>query len=185
MHALRKTLRRFNGFLVVASLLIATAGCHSKTAATPENFTATLNGYFLDHPDCLFPEAPRFPYETTDPVKTKQMNTLVTNQMLTVDEERDLHASRYTPTPAGARYAPRFCYGHRTISSIDSFTPPAQANGFPESQVAYHYTMDEVPVWARSADVRAAFPEMAHALSGTATGKATLAVTTAGWQVPD
>jgi hypothetical protein len=185
MRAAGNAFSRFTGSLAFASLLIATAGCHSKTAATPENFTATLNAYFLDHPDCLFAEAPRFPYETTDPVKTKQMNTLVTNQLLTVDEEHDLHASRYTPTPTGTRYAPRFCYGHRVISSIDSSTPPAQANGFPESQVVYHYTMEEVPVWAKSADVRAAFPEMAHALSGTASGKATLAVTTAGWQVPD
>jgi hypothetical protein len=164
---------------------MATIGCHSVTAPTPENFTAALNAHFLDHPDCLFPESPRFPFETTDPAKTKQMNALVAAQLLTVHEEFDIHASRYTPTEAGARIAPRFCYGHRLISSIESFTPPAQANGFPETQVVYHYTMDEVPVWAKSAEMRAAFPAMAHELSGTATDKATLAVTVAGWQVPD
>ena len=78
-----------------------------------------------------------------------------------------------------------FCYGHRLISAIDSFTPPAQANGFPETQVVYHYAMEDVPVWAKSADVRAAFPAMARATSGTATDKATLAATMAGWSVPD
>jgi hypothetical protein len=171
--------------LALASLLMATAGCHSKTAPTPENFTTALNTHFLDHPDCLFPEAPRFPYETSDPVKTKQMNTLVTNQLLTVEVERDIHVSRYTPTPTGERAAPRFCYGHRVVSSIDSSTPPAQANGFPETQVVYHYTMEEVPVWAKSTDVQAAFPTMAHDTSGTATDKATLARSAVDWQVPE
>jgi hypothetical protein len=168
-----------------ALILLAGVGCHSKTAATPANFTATLNAYFLEHPDCLFPQAPRFPYETSDPTETTQMNALAKEQMLTVEEERSIHVSRYTPTDAGVRAAPRFCYGHRTIASIDSFTPPAQANGFMETQVAYHYTMDEVPVWAESDGMRAAFPAMALATSGSATGKATLASTMAGWSVPD
>jgi hypothetical protein len=171
--------------LALAASLAATTGCSSKTAPTAENFTAALNAHFLDHPDCLFPESPHFPYETTDPVKTKQMNTLVTSQLLTVEEERDLHASRYTPTTTGARAAPRFCYGHRLISSIDSFTPPATENGFPETHVVYHYTMEEVPVWAKSGEVQAAFPTMAHDTSGTATDKATLARSAVDWQVPD
>ena len=171
--------------LALAASLVATTGCSSKTAPTPANFIAALNAHFLDHPECLFPESPRFPYETSDPVKTKQMNTLVTSQLLTVEEERDLHASRYTPTAAGERAAPRFCYGHRLISTIDSFTPPAVANGFPETHVVYHYTMEEVPVWAKSAEVQAAFPTMAHDTSGTATGTATLARSAVDWQVPD
>jgi hypothetical protein len=168
----------FTASIALASLLTATTGCHSKT-------TAALNMYFVAHPECLFPESPRFPYETSDPVKTKQMNTLVASQLLTVEEERDLHASRYTPTQMGERAAPRFCYGHRMISSIDSFTPPAQANGFLETQIAYHYTMEEVPVWAKPASVQAAFPALAHDASGTATGKATLARSGVDWQVPD
>jgi hypothetical protein len=116
---------------------------------------------------------------------TKQLNALAAEQLLKVEEERDLHVSRYTTTDAGARVAPRFCYGHRIVSTIDSFTPPAPANGFPETQVAYHYTMQDVPVWAKSDAMRAAFPAMALATSGTASDKATLASTMAGWSVPD
>ncbi len=151
----------------------------------PENFITGLNAHFIDHPDCLFPESPRFPYETSDPVKTKQMNTLVASQLLTVGVEPSIHVSRYTPTTAGARVAPRFCYGHRQVDAIESFTPPAQANGFPETHIVYRYTMAEVPVWAKSDDVKAAFPEMAHNINGAATDHATLAGTLAGWQVPD
>jgi len=176
---------RYIARLALASLLLAAAGCSSKSAARPENFIVGLNAHFLDHPECLFPESPAFPYETSDRAKTKQMNTLVASQLLTVQEEFDIHASRYTPTATGARYAPRFCYGHRVVSSIDSFTPPVQANGFPETHVAYHYTIEDVPLWAKPDDVRAAFPAMNHAISGTATDRATLAGTIAGWQVPD
>jgi len=61
------------------------------------------------------------------------------------------------------------------VTSIDSFTPPATANGFTETQVVYHYTMQDIPVWANSAAMRAVFPALAQDASGTATGKATLA----------
>jgi hypothetical protein len=171
--------------LLTALLLLPLAACDSKSKATPENFITGLNAHFADHPDCLFPTPPIFPYETTDPVMTKQMNSLVDAQLLKVTSERELHVSRYTTTDAGARVAPSFCYGHRNITMIDSFTPPTPANGFPETQVTYHYTMQDVPVWAKSAEVLAAFPDMAQKTSGTASDKATLAGTIAGWQVPD
>jgi hypothetical protein len=185
MLSARRDVSRFVASFAGGIILLAGVGCHSKTAATPANFIVALNAYFLEHPDCLFPQAPRFPYEASGPVETKQMDALVKEQMLTVEEEADIHVSRYTPTQAGMRAAPRFCYGHRVISAIDSFTPPASANGFMETQVAYHYRMDEVPVWAQSDGMRASFPAMALATSGAATGKVTLASTMAGWTVPD
>jgi hypothetical protein len=171
--------------IAVALLVLPLAACNSKSKATPENFIAGLNAHFTDHPDCLFPDAPTFPLETTDPARTKQLNALVDAQLLDVAVERDIHASRYTPTVMGTRLAPRFCYGHRNVTTIDSFTPPAPANGFPETQVIYHYTLQDVPVWAKSAAMRAAFPDMALKTSGNASDKATLAGTIAGWQVPD
>ncbi len=174
-----------SSLLAAATLLLATTGCHSKSAATPENFTSGLNAYFLEHPQCLRPDAPRFPYETGDPVELKQMNALVDSKLLTVSSEQSIRVSRYTPTTAGARVAPRFCYGHRVITSIDSFTPPAPANGFPESKVSYHYKIEDIPVWANSAAVRAAFPAFAQAISGTPSDTTTMASTMAGWQVPD
>lgn len=171
--------------IATALLMLPLAACNSTSKATPDNFIKGLNAHFADHSDCLFPDAPTFPLETTDPVKTKQLNALVDAKLLEVSVERDIHASRYTPTTIGARVAPRFCYGHRNITSIDSFTPPAPANGFPETQVTYRYNMVDTPVWAKSQAMRAAFPEMALKTGGNATDKATLAGTIAGWQVPD
>ena len=42
-------------------LLSALIGCDSKTAPTAANFTDTLNAFYLEHSECLFPSAPRFP----------------------------------------------------------------------------------------------------------------------------
>jgi hypothetical protein len=181
--ALSRTGRSLIGCGIFMTLV--STGCHSKTSATPENFIQALNAHLLDKPECLMPDAPRFPFETSDPLKTKQLNTLVKSQLLTVQEEMSIKVSRYTPTTIGARVAPRFCYGHREVTSIDSFTPPAVTNGFPETHVVYHYELKDVPVWAKSDDVQKAYPEMAKAVSGPQTDQATLARTMAGWQVPE
>jgi hypothetical protein len=165
--------------------IFTTSGCsNGKSAPTPGNFVQGLNKHFLDHNDCLLPNT-RFPYETTDRGETRQLDTLVKAGLLEKTEEFSVHTSRYTVSATGARYAPRFCYGHREATTIDNFTPPAVADGFKETTVIYHYTMMDVPVWAKSADMQAAFPEMAQSTSGNASAKATLAQTPVGWQVPD
>ena len=52
-------------------------------------------------------------------------------------EDRDIHVKRYELTTFGKRVPPRFCYGHRVVTSIDSFTPPApvDAPGYGEMAV--------------------------------------------------
>jgi hypothetical protein len=169
---------------LLCTFLFPFAGCHPKSAPTSENFIQGLNNHFVDHPDCLLSNI-QFPYETSDPKVTAQMDSLVKSQLLDKTVEMAIHVSRYTITTVGTRYAPRFCYGHRIAGTIDHFTPPALANGFKETQVTYHYTMEEVPVWAKSPGVLKAFPAMAQIISGHATGVATLAQTPVGWQVPD
>jgi len=178
----RHTLSRTSA-LVVSLVFLSLAGCHSKTAATPENFTLGLNKYFAEHADCLFPHGLTYPYETTDPEKTRQMNALVASQLLTVHQAVQIHESRYTVTTTGARVAPRFCFGHRVVASIDSSTPPTAVNGMLQTQVLYHYTIEDVPVWAKTDQMRAAFPAMMHAISGDASDKATLGKTMVDWQV--
>jgi hypothetical protein len=171
--------------LFLIALLVLAFGCNTgKSAPTSAAFTLAINNHFLDHPDCLLDDT-RFPFETTDPAKTKQMDSLVKSLLLDKSVESAIHVSRYTVTPAGVRYAPRFCYGHREVTSIDSFTPIAVNNGFKETTVTYSYTMKEVPVWALSSGVQAAFPVMSRATNSQVAAKATLAQTTAGWQIPD
>ena len=167
------------------ALVSLASGCNTgKAAPTPANFTLAINNHFLDHADCLFSDT-RFPLETSDPVKTKQIDTLVKSLLLDKSVESSIHVSRYTVAPAGTRYAPRFCYGHRQVTSIDNFTPIAVNDGFKETTVTYTYTMKEVPVWALSHDIQAAFPEMGRAVTSQVTAKTTLAQSPVGWQIPD
>ncbi|MEO6804542.1 MAG: hypothetical protein ABI286_08495 [Edaphobacter sp.] len=167
------------------ALLATTVGCNTgKSAPTPAAFTLAINNHFLDHPDCLLASV-RFPFETTDPEKTGQMDSLVKSLLLDKSVESSIHVSRYTVTPAGVRYAPHFCYGHREVASILGFTPIVVNDGFKETTVTYSYTMKEVPVWALSHGVQSAFPDMARATNSQVTAKATLAQTSVGWQVPD
>ena len=176
---------RASFFAALAGAALLLGGCQTKTSPTPDNYIKALNAHFTEHSDCLMPDGPRFPYETSDPDKTKQMNALAAAKLLEVKEEKSIKVSRYTLTPIGERAAPRFCYGHRSVVSIDSSTPPAVANGFPETQVTYTYKIEDIPVWAKTDEIQAAFPDAAKAMNGPSTGKATLAKTLAGWTVPD
>src|SRR5271170_626670 len=118
-----KIVRRTSASAVLRATALAfvvLAGCNGgKSAPTPENFTAAINNHFLDHTDCLFSDT-RFPFETSDSAKMKQMDALVDAHLLDRSVENSIHVARYTIAPAGTRFAPHFCYGHREVTSIDS-----------------------------------------------------------------
>ncbi len=170
--------------LMLLTLALLPIACDTKAKPTPENYLHTLNAYFSDRSECLLPDG-RFPFETSDPAEAKRMDTLVAAQLLTVTHEPAIHVSRYVPTTLGEKSAPHFCYGHRNVTTIDSSTPLTPANGFNETQVTYHYSMKDVPIWAKTPSVQAAFPDMGAKTTGSTEDKATLAQTRVGFQVPD
>lgn len=170
----------------VLAVALTASGCHSKSDPTPQNFTQGIAKHLVDHPDCLYQTAIRFPYETSDPKETRQMDSLVTALQLDRQEERSIHVIRYTPSKIGAKAAPRFCYGFRHVTGIESYTPPAKAaDGFMETRVTYQYELQDVPVWSKTPEVQTAYPEMAKATAGPGTATITLAQTGVGWQVPE
>jgi hypothetical protein len=175
---------------ILGSLVLLAAGCSSsKTKPTNENFIAGLNAYYANHDDCLFPNALRFPYEVSPGPDAKadksRMDALLQAQLVKREEDKSINVSVYSLTPAGTRAGSRFCYGHRQVTAIDNFTPPVKTNGLMETQVSFHYTMMDVPVWAKTAEMQKSFPALQKALSGEATGQATLANAGVGWQVPN
>jgi hypothetical protein len=175
--------------LISSIVLLLAAGCSSKTKPTNENFITALNTYYATHDDCLFPSAQRFPYEVSPGANAKEdkkrMDALTDAGLMKREEDKSIHVDVYSLTAAGTRAGGRFCYGHRQVTSIDRFTPPAKANGFLETHVTYHYKMMDVPVWVKTEQMETAFPDMAKALSGDATGENTLANAGVGWQVPN
>jgi len=90
----------------------------------------------------------RFAPGPTAKEEKSEMDSLTDAGLLTRLEDRDMHVDRYTLNLAGNRFAPRFCYGHREVTGIVSFTPPGPHNGFTETTVTYQYAMRDVPVWA-------------------------------------
>jgi hypothetical protein len=172
----------------VVALLALAVGCNTQNKPTPENFTRTLNTYFQDRNDCLFPQGHKWPYEVAPSATAKdekqQMDSLTNAGLLTRLEDRDMHVDRYSLNLAGQRFAPRFCYGHREVTAIVSNTPPGPKDGFTETVVTYQYVMRDVPVWATTDEVKAGFPALAKSLGNTPTDRITLATVGAGWQVP-
>jgi hypothetical protein len=165
-------------------------GCNEFKKPTPKNFTGALNTYFSNHDDCLFPSALRFPYEASttgaDVDKNKAgLDALTTAGLLKSLEDRDIHVKRYELTTFGKRVPPRFCYGHRVVTSIDSFTPPAPVDGQQTTQVSYHYKMRDIPGWADSDSMRKAFPAFAKATAPDAQGQTTVVLSQSGWHVPE
>ena len=172
-------------FCALAALV---GGCSHANKPSAENFTQALNTYYEDRSDCLFPQGHDFPYEVAPGSNSKeekqQMDALTAAGMMTRLEDKSIHVVRYTLTAAGNRYGPRFCYGHRSVTGIQSFTPPGPHDGFTETTVTYSYTMKDVPVWARTDQMEAAFPQLAKDLSAAPTAQMTLATAGAGWHVP-
>jgi hypothetical protein len=181
---------RTNGTAAALGLLLLLTGCNGYKKANDKNFLAALNYYYSHNDDCLFPSAIRFPYEaSTAPGDTdshkKGLDALAAAGLLKSLEDRDIHVKRYEMTPYGSHVPPRFCYGHRVVTNIDSFTEPAAVNGQQTSQVEYHYKMMDVPGWANSDQIRKAFPVFAQETAGNAQGKTTLVLTVNGWRVPE
>jgi hypothetical protein len=169
--------------ICVLAVLILTA-CDSKTSPTPENYTAAINGYYVEHSDCLLDGSIKFPLETTDPAVTKQMDSLVVAQILEVKKEPSIHIARFTRTDTGTRAGTNLCYGHRQVTKIVSSTTPAAVNGVLETNVTYGYKMEDTPIWAKTPEVQAAFPKMAQDTSGQATATIKLAQNRITWVVP-
>lgn len=170
--------------------LAGAAGCTPDTKPTNAKLEKALNSYYESHNECLFPGGLKFPYEVSpgsnSKQEKKQMDAMTDAGLLKRQEVPAMHVAEYTLSPLGQRVVPRFCYGHRVVKSIDGFTPSVkQPNGFFETNVTYHYTMMDVPVWAKTDAMEAAFPKMANSISDNANDQMTLATVGAGWQIPE
>jgi hypothetical protein len=186
--ASQRSIDRIASVLVLGLMI---TGCNGFKKPTPKNFTSALNYYFSNHDDCLFSSSLRFPYEVSttggekDRSLIKSLDALERAGLLKSLEDKDIHVKRYELTTYGKRVPPRFCFGHRVITSIDGFTPPATVDGETASQVTYHYKMMDIPGWADSDSMRKAFPTFAKETSSDAQDRTKLVLTMNGWRVPE
>lgn len=183
----------FAGFLI-----FAVAGCH-KNAVDPGAFKSALNGYYSAKPVCVWTAPVKFPAQadTNNEDQTKGFDALTDAGLLVRTPEQkkrfligskqvndydlsDKGRTTWTADPSQPGYG-NFCFGHREVTSIDSFTPPDSDAA--QYTVNYHDTVTGLPDWANTAEMRTAFPRIGDRTSGQQTATATLVKSSSGWQV--
>ena len=179
----------YGGRIALAALgaALMAVGCSGGLKPTNAKLEAGLNAYFADHQECLFPQGMRFPYEVTPSkgakAEEKRLDAMKAAGLLNELKDLTLHVERYSLTGLGERVAPRFCYGHRVVTSVDGFTPPVKQGNVMETTVTFHAKMRDVPVWAKMDELKAAFPELAANLSAPQEGQMVMATAGVGWSV--
>lgn len=176
------------------------AGC-KKTADNTVNYKSALETYYAAHPACLWSEPKKFPAQadTSDTSKTSPYDALVDQGLLlrTTAQKKEMlilskQVTNYDLSDKGRSAWTadvnqpgfgNFCYGHPTVSSIDSATPASDQPGA-TTQVSYHYGFAGAPGWATAPETQTAFPNVqANLAAAGTTGSATLANTANGWVV--
>src|ERR1700722_15706684 len=176
------------------------AGCN-KQDNSKANYQAAINNYYKAHPLCLWQDTKKLPVQaaTADDAKTQGYDGLTDAGLLSrrsgekngfivaakqVNND-DLSArgpSSWAPETAQPGYG-NFCYGHRAVDSIDSFTNGVNASGLKTAEVNYHYSFADVPDWARSQEVQTAFSSVGSALAHGQPAQDSLVMNGNAWQV--
>jgi hypothetical protein len=181
-----------------ASIAWLLTACN-KTADNKPNFEAAINSYYQAHPACLWPAAQQFPVQVghSDP-KAAQFDALVDQGLLTrtTSEKKIIIVSKqennydvsdkgrgaWTADSTQPGYG-NFCYGHRKVSTIDSYTPTNSEPGA-TTTVQYHYAFADIPAWASAAETQTAYPRVQTDLSATPKAASVrMTNTSSGWQV--
>ena len=196
-------MRRISGDFVcwvvgIAVALLFMVGC-KKTADNTANYKGAINSYLAAHPACVWPEPHKLPAQvtTSDTDKTAGYDALfdqglltrttaekkvmiIASKQVTNYDLSDKGRSAWTADTTQPGFG-NFCYGHKTVESIDSSTPNSGQPGA-TTQVTYHWGFSGAPDWAKAAETQNAFPQLRTNLAG-GVGIATLADTSNGWQV--
>jgi hypothetical protein len=176
------------------------AGCNKKDDSKA-NYQTAINDYYKAHPACIWQDTKKLPVQaaTSDDAKTQGYDALTDAGLLarTTTEKKvfiiaskqvnnyDLSAdgrSAWTPDTTQPGYG-NFCYGHRAVDSIDSFTTGVNASGLKTAQVNYHFSFADVPAWAKSQEIQTAFSSAGAALAHSQPGQDALVMNGDTWQV--
>jgi hypothetical protein len=181
-----------------ATMLIA--GCN-KQDDSKSNYQAAINTYYKARPACLWQDTKKMPVQaaTSDDAKTEGFDALTDAGLLTrtTAEKKvfiiaskqvnnydlsDQGRSAWTADTNQPGYG-NFCYGHRAVDSIDSFTTGVNGAGVKTAEVNYHYSMADVPGWAQNAEVKTAFPTLGSTLAHSQPAQDSLTLNGSYWQV--
>ncbi len=187
--------------LILMSALGSGAGCRKNTV-DKKAFERTLDDYLAGRQRCVWPAPAKLPAQadTSDSEQTKGFDALTDAGLLArtpEQKQRFLIGSKevndYDLSGKGRSiwivdasqpgYG-NFCYGHPVATSIDTYTPAANASQT-EYSVTCHFAVTQLADWANTAEMRTAFPRIATDISGEQTATATLTRNADGWSVTD
>lgn len=187
--------------VLCGSLLLA-AGCRKTNTVDKSAFQSAIDHYYASSAtqECVWGSAVKFPAQadTSNDEQTKGFDALTDAGLLTrqsAEKKRFLIGSKqvnnydlsdkgrstWTADQTQPGYG-NFCFGHREVTSIDSYTPADNPDAT-QFSVTYHYHVAGVPDWAKSGEMQTAFPKIASDTSGEQVGNATLVKSANGWQV--
>jgi hypothetical protein len=164
------------------------------------NCAKAIDKYYSYHPSCVWPENLKFPIQeaSSDPKEIMGYDALVHQDLLVRSAGGKMMVadgppvSSYDLSGKGRtvwtidQQRPgygNFCYGYRTVTSIDSSSPTTSKNGA-TTDVIYRYTIRDVSDWAKTDEIKADFPGLQADLAGHQVGRATLTDNAIkGWQV--
>jgi hypothetical protein len=186
--------------LCVMSIVVF-AGCQGKKEPDPSNFKAAINDYYEARPECIWASPVKLPVQadTKNDAETKGFDALTDAGLLMRKPEEkkrflvgskqvnsydisDKGRSAWTPDQTQPGYG-NFCFGHRQVTSVDTFTTATGPNGVNSTTVNYHYEIAATPEWAQSPETKTAFPNVQAALAGPQAATSKLVQTQNGWQV--
>ena len=185
--------------VAICVVMLAAGGCRKTNSVDKSAFKSALDDYYQARQECVWESPVKFPAQadTSKENQTKGFDALTDAGLLartSAEKKRFLVGSKqvndydvsdkgrstWTADQTQPGYG-NFCYGHRSVTSIDSYTPSTQdANSY---SVTYHSKVADVPDWAKSTEMQTAFPKIAEDTSGNQTAMANLTKTTNGWQV--
>jgi len=186
--------------VAICVVMLAAGGCRKTNSVDKSAFKSALDDYYLARQECVWESPVKFPAQadTSKEEQTKGFDALTDAGLLartSAEKKRFLVGSKqvnnydvsdkgrstWTADQTEPGYG-NFCYGHRSVTSIDSYTPSDNPDATTYS-VTYHSKVAGAPDWAKSTEMQTAFPKIAEDTSGDQTATANLTKTTNGWQV--
>jgi hypothetical protein len=187
------------GILTASAVMLIGMGCRSNTVDKTA-FKTALNDYYSSRHTCVWTTPMKFPAQAdaSNDEQTKGFDALTDAGLLTraaAEKRRFLIGSKqvnnydisdkgrasWTPDETQPGYG-NFCFGHREVTSIDSFTPSDNAEAS-QYNVTFHHAVTGPPDWANSTEMKTAFPKVLEDTSGQSVATATLVKSNKGWQV--
>jgi hypothetical protein len=184
----------------LCGIAILAAGCRRTNSVNQSAFRSAINDYFSTRQECIWNDPIKLPAQatTSDEEQTEGYDALVDAGLLartSAEKKRFLIGSKqvndydlspqgrsaWTTDPTQPGFG-NFCFGHREVTTVDSFTPSDDANPV-HYAVSFHYDVAGVPGWASSAEMKTAFPKIAADTSGQQTATAVVVKSDKGWLV--